>query len=153
MGDFDFLTGRWKIHHRRLKECMAGCDQWYSFETDYEAYQLLDGIANADRLVGEMDGKPFEGASVRTYDPVLDEWTIYWTDIWNSDLRAQARGRFEDGTGVFYGKEKHSGKTYRMRFLWKNISTTRASWEQAYQDPETGEWETNWIMDFEKCGD
>lgn len=129
---------------------MAGCDEWITFETSYEAWQLLTGLANADRLTGELDGKPFEGASVRTYDPVLREWTIYWTDIWNTDLRAQARGSFKDGVGTFYGKEVYRSKTYRMRFVWKDISDSFACWEQAYQHPDNAEWETNWIMEFSR---
>ena len=152
MGDFDFLSGKWTIRHRRLDKCMVGCDQWTTFETDYEAWQLLAGLANADRVFGHFNNKPFEGASVRTYDPVLKEWTIYWMDIWNTDLRAQARGRFDDGVGTFYGKEVYQGTTYRMRFLWRDITPASACWEQAYQDPVSGAWETNWIMEFTKTG-
>ena len=66
-------------------------------------------------------------------------------------MRAQARGQFEDGAGTFYGKETCKGKTYRMRFLWKHPSDDTAVWEQAYQNPASGEWETNWIMEFQRC--
>lgn len=149
-GDFDFLTGRWTIRHRRLEEVMAASDRWTTFDTDYEAWVLLDGAASFDRLTGRLDGKPFEGVSVRSFDRDTGEWTIYWMDGWNTRLREQVRGRFADGVGTFYGTETHRGVTYRMRFLWKEISAESARWEQAYQDPESGEWETNWIMDFSR---
>lgn len=148
MGDFRFLVGLSKIHHRRLKECMAGSDEWKAFDTSYEAWEMLDGAASIDRVSGELDGKPFEGASVRTYDSESDTWTIYWMDVWNSNLREQVRGSFESGVGTFYGTEVYRGTTYRMRFLWKDITDESARWEQAYQHPETGDWETNWTMDF-----
>lgn len=148
MSDFGFLRGKWIIRHTRLKESMADSDEWITFETGYEAWDMLDGAASLDRVFGEVDGKPFEGVSVRTYDDETGEWTIYWMDTWNTTLREQVRGRFESGVGTFYGTEDYRGTTYRMRFLWKNITDTTARWEQAYQDPKTGNWETNWIMEF-----
>ena len=148
MNDFGFLPGKTLIRHRRLKESMAGSDEWITFDTGYEAWTMLDGAASIDRVFGEIDGEPFEGLSVRTYDRETGEWTIYWTDSWNTTLREQVRGRFEGDVGTFYGKEEYRGVTYRMRFLWKDITDTTARWEQAYQHPETGEWETNWTMDF-----
>ena len=153
MKDFDFLRGMRVIHHQRLNESMVGSDEWTEFETNYEAWTMLDGAASVDRVFGEIDGKPFEGVSVRTYDTESDTWTIYWMDVWNSNLREQVKGRFESGVGTFYGTETYRGVTYRMRFLWKDISDASARWEQAYQHPETGDWETNWIMDFYKRAD
>lgn len=153
MKDFDFLHGMRIIRHQRLKESMVGSDEWIIFETNYEAWVMLDGAASIDRVFGEVDGKPFEGISVRTYDRDNDTWTIYWMDIWNSNLREQVKGRFESGIGTFYGTETYEGVTYRMRFLWKDITETSARWEQAYQHPETGDWETNWIMDFYKSSE
>ncbi len=148
MGDFSFLPGKRFIRHRRLKESMVGSNEWDSFGTHYEAWEMMGGAGSIDRVFGEIDGQPFEGVSVRTYDKERDEWVIYWMDIWNTALREQVRGRFQSGVGTFYGTEVYRGITYRMRFLWKDIHDATARWEQAYQHPETGEWETNWTMDF-----
>jgi hypothetical protein len=30
--DFDFLVGGWKIRNRKLKEPLAGCDEWDEFD-------------------------------------------------------------------------------------------------------------------------
>ena len=148
MSDFSFLRNMRVIHHRRLKESMAGSDEWTTFQTEYEAWDMLDGAASIDKVSGQIDGKPFEGVSVRTFDKDSNTWTIYWMDIWNTSLREQVKGQFDSDVGTFYGTEEYRGVTYRMRFLWKDITDTSARWEQAYQHPETGDWETNWIMDF-----
>ncbi len=129
---------------------MVGSEDWTTFETDYEGWSLLGGAASVDRVSGEMEGEPFEGVSVRTLAPDTGEWTIHWMDTWNTTLREQVRGRFEGGVGTFYGRETYRDVDYRMRFLWKDITKTSARWEQAYQHPETGDWETNWIMEFTK---
>ena len=31
-NDFDFLIGDWRVHHRRLKERLAGNHDWIEFE-------------------------------------------------------------------------------------------------------------------------
>ena len=147
-GQFGFLARMTTIRHRRLKESMAGSDEWSEFDTHYKAWDMLDGAGSIDRVWGVIGDAPFEGMSVRTFNPADDEWTIYWADTGNTTLREQVRGRFEDGVGTFYGTEDYRGVTYRMRFLWKDITDSSARWEKAYQDPESGDWETNWIMDF-----
>jgi hypothetical protein len=58
--DFDFLVGGWKIRNRKLKEPLSGRDEW-----------------------DEFDGKPFEGFTLRLFDPQTRLWTIYWTWEWN----------------------------------------------------------------------
>ena len=30
--DFDFLFGDWQVHHRRLKERLAGSTEWIEFD-------------------------------------------------------------------------------------------------------------------------
>jgi hypothetical protein len=127
MNNFDFLTGKWTITHRRLENPFQPKPDWSTFETAYEAWSLLGGLASMDKVYGELKGEYFEGVSVRTYDKDKNEWTIYWMDVWNSTLREQVRGSFENGVGVFYGEEKHKGVTYPMRFLWKDISESRAA--------------------------
>lgn len=150
MHDFDFLFGKWTILHKRLLKPLEGADEWNAFVTDFEAWPLLGGLANMDRLSGDVNGKPLEGYSIRTYDKDTGEWTIYWMDSWNPALREQVRGRFEDGVGVFYGEEAYQGRTYPMRFMWENATPDTARWEQAYRHPQSGAWETNWVMEFTK---
>jgi len=146
--DFDFIYGEWTILHRKLKERMAGSDEWLEFETNYEAWPILNGLANADKAFGVVGGDYFEGMSIRTYDVEKDLWTIYWMDTSHPLLQEQVRGRFENGVGIFFGEEMLNGKTYRLRFLWKKNADDSLRWDQAFQDPETKEWETNWIMEF-----
>ncbi len=148
--DFDFIYGEWVITHKRLAKRMAGSKEWATFETQYEAWPILDGAANEDKAFGELESEYFEGRSLRTYDTVKDEWTIYWMDTSNPQLVEQVRGGFSDGVGLFYGEEVYEGKTYRMRFEWRRISEDQLRWDQAFQDPETLDWEVNWIMEFRR---
>ncbi|HEY6296412.1 MAG TPA: hypothetical protein VIX15_12165 [Streptosporangiaceae bacterium] len=46
--DFDFLHGRWRIDHRRLKEWLAGCEEWEEFTTRLECRPVLGGAGHLD---------------------------------------------------------------------------------------------------------
>lgn len=151
--DFDFIFGEWTITHKRLAERMAGSQDWIEFTTNYDAWPILNGAANEDKAYGDVNGAYFEGRSLRTYDSKEDEWTIYWMDTSNPQLVEQVRGRFTNGEGLFYGTEPYNGRDYRLRFIWRKISDDELYWEQAFQDPSTQDWETNWIMEFNRKPD
>ena len=148
VSDFDFLKGRRRVLNRRLQQRLAGCDEWDEFELGYEFSSMLAGQLNVDRLFGELGGKPFEGVSVRSYDPVQDEWTIYWADCRHPRLTENVRGRFVDGVGLLYGVATCDARRVIVRFRWELRKDGRARWEQAYFDLESDQWETNWTMDF-----
>ena len=75
---------------------------------------------------------------------------FHWMSKGYPHLTEQVRGRFQNGVGVFYGKETNAGRDFRMRFRWKMITEEHAFWEQAYEDPETGEWQVNWTLDLRR---
>src|SRR4051812_11665056 len=47
-SDFDFLTGTWLVHHRKLRERLAGCTDWDEFESTFEARTQLNGLVSID---------------------------------------------------------------------------------------------------------
>src|SRR5207244_8679775 len=47
-NDFDFLFGRWRVHHRRLRERLAGCNEWQEFDGTSVAQPILGGLGNID---------------------------------------------------------------------------------------------------------
>ena len=78
--DFDFLLGEWKIRNRKLTEPLAGCDDWKEFDATQHCHQILQGLGDYDVFSAEFDGKPFEGFTLRLFDPQTRLWTLYWAD-------------------------------------------------------------------------
>lgn len=150
--DFDFLIGhRWRVRNRVLAERLAGSTDWREFEaTLRDGMAIAGGLGNVDRFVAVRDGEPFEGNSLRLFDPKTQEWTIYWIDSRDPVPRFQVRGRFEGDAGTFYGEDVFGDRSVRLRFLWKVASPTSARWEQAYWDEAADNWETNWTMEFDR---
>jgi len=151
--DFDFLFGHeWRVENRVLRERLAGCTEWDEFSARLsDVRPLLGGLANCDRFSGVRDGKPFEASSLRVFDPTEETWHIYWLDTLRYRIEPQVSGRFVDGVGELYGQDRFEGRTVDLRFLWTDVDGPTPRWEQAYRDPSTGEWETNWVMEFHRA--
>jgi hypothetical protein len=144
--DFDFLFGSWKVHNRYLRGRLQGSTEWVEFESRCEAMPLLHGLANLDRYTSERDGRPFEGMTLRLFDPATGQWTLHWADSAHPGrLIPPMIGAFRGDVGEFFGDEFVDGKRVLCRFLWMR-ETPR--WEQAFSDDGGTTWETNWTMTF-----
>ena len=78
-SDFDFLPGEWNVHNRRLRERLAGSEEWEEFEATSVARHILGGCGNEDEFRTDYDGG-FVGMSFRFFDPTSRQWSIYWAD-------------------------------------------------------------------------
>ena len=75
--DFDFLTGAWHVHHRRLRHALAGSTEWYAFDGTCR-FQTIFDFGNMDENVLDMPSKRVYGVTVRFYNRTTHEWSIYW---------------------------------------------------------------------------
>lgn len=153
LHDFDFLVGDWRVHHRRLKERLAGSHEWVEFEGTCSMRPLMGGYSNVDDNVMNMPGGAYRGVGLRAYDPKTGQWAIWWLDsrMPFNPLDPPVKGRFENGVGTFYADDTLRGKPIRMRFIWSHITKTSAHWEQAFSPDGGKTWETNWLMEFERA--
>jgi hypothetical protein len=152
--DFDFYMGKWRVHHRRLKERLAGNTEWQEFEGTSEAWPLLDGAGNIDDNVLELPGGTYRAVSLRSFDPDTQQWSIWWLDGRSprGPLDPPVVGSFKDGVGTFLANDTFHGQPIVVRFIWSNITETSTRWEQAFS-PDGGEtWEVNWIMESTRIG-
>ncbi len=146
--DFDFWMGSWTVHNRRLRERLAGCEEWDEFDSTVVARPLLDGMGNEDEFRTDFDGG-FVGMSLRFFDPRTRQWWIYWADTRRCGrLDPPVVGAFEGDVGVFEGEDTFDGRPILVRFVWSGVTTETPRWEQAFSEDGGETWETNWIMDF-----
>lgn len=148
--NFDFLVGKWSIINKRLKERLNNSKEWDTFPAIMESERIMNGLCVMDEFKTNHFGNDFSGLSIRILNPKTNEWTIYWADSANPELKMteQVVGKFNNGIGEFFGTEIFKGKEVKLRFLWKRISEETAYWDQAYFDEINQKWETNWIMEF-----
>lgn len=150
--DFDFLVGRWRVHHRKLQTRLANKNDWIEFDGTLAAQKLMDGYANVDDNTFAVAGGAYRGVALRSFNAKSRTWSIWWLDSRTplGPMDPPVRGRFQQGVGTFYGDDVFDGRPIRVRYIWSKIAARTAHWEQAFSVDGGATWETNWLMDFER---
>jgi hypothetical protein len=149
-SDFDYLIGNWNIRNRRLKEPLAGSDEWDEFDATQEFRLILLGLGNVDIFHTELDGKPFEGLTVRLFDPQTRLWTIYWADSNAMTLDGGKVGSFDGDEGEFFSREVAAGKDVIVKFRWDKRHVDAPIYSRAFSADAGRTWEWNWYSKFSR---
>jgi hypothetical protein len=149
-SDFDYLIGRWNIRNRTLNEPLAGSDEWREFNATQEFSLVLLGLGNVDRFHTQLDGKPFEGLTVRLFDPHTRLWTIYWADSNAMKLDGGKVGSFDGDEGDFFGRERVAGKDVIVKFHWNKRDPESPVYSRAFSADAGETWEWNWYSHFSR---
>jgi hypothetical protein len=149
--DFDFLIGKWKVHHWRLNGRLVGSHDWVEFDGTSEMRMTMNGMGTFDDNYVGLPSGPYWATGLRGYDPKTKTWAIWWLDARQPhtlDSPTVGNFDFKDGVGTFVGDTVNNGKTVLCRYTWSKITKNSAHWEQA-ESPDHGKtWEVNWRMDF-----
>jgi hypothetical protein len=152
LHDFAFQTGSWIVTHRKLAGRLVGSTDWLEFDGTCQAWEVLDGAGNVDDFVFNDPNGRYCAATFRRLDRATGEWAIHWADGRREGLDPPLRGRFDRGTGLFFGTDHLDGRSILVRFIWSDITPDRARWEQAFSPDNGTTWETNWVMTFRRAG-
>jgi len=113
----------------------------------------LGGLGNIDDNILELPGDPYRAVTMRSFDPKAQQWAIWWLDGRKPHrFDVPMVGSFADGIGTFLADDNFNGKPIKVRFLWSRITLQSCRWEQAFSEDGGHNWETNWVMDFERTG-
>ncbi|MDX1935475.1 MAG: hypothetical protein SFU21_00075 [Flavihumibacter sp.] len=149
-NDFDFYEGKWKLHNKKLKTRLNNCTEWIEFESTQEMYRVLHGLGNIDNFLASFDGVPFEGMSVRLFNPKTKLWSIYWADSNEGVLQPPVVGSFDNDIAHFFAKDVFNGKDILVVFRWNIKDRLNPVWSQAFSEDKGKTWEWNWYMFFSK---
>jgi len=144
--DFDFFEGKWKLRNRKLKSRLNGCTEWIEFDSTQEMYRVLNGLGNIDNFLATFNGEPFEGMTVRLFNPSTKLWSIYWADSNQGKLDPPVQGSFENNVGHFITKDIFNGREILVVFRWDARDKDNPVWSQAFSADRGKHWEWNWYM-------
>src|SRR5690242_21712732 len=65
--DFDFLIGKWKVHHWRLKDRLADSHEWVEFDGTSELWMTMDGHGTIDDNYIGLPSGPYRAVGIRGY--------------------------------------------------------------------------------------
>jgi len=147
--DFDFLVGKWTMYHRRLNKRLENCKDWTEFESRDDDHNILHGLGNVDsyytnELPG-MEGKDFEGYTLRLFNPKTKLWSLYWVPSTTGVLDPPVVGSFENKIGHFFGTDTFNGKKIVFIFRWDVRNPNEPVWGQAFTADSGRTWEWNWF--------
>jgi hypothetical protein len=149
-SDFDYLVGKWNIRNRTLTEPLVGSDEWKDFDATQECNPVLVGLGNVDIFHTEFDGEPFEGLTLRLFDPRTRLWTIYWADSDGMTLDDGKVGSFDNDEGEFFGREVVADKDVIVKFHWDKSDLEAPIYSRAFSADGGRSWEWNWHSTFSR---
>jgi hypothetical protein len=149
-NDFDFYTGNWNLHNKKLKSRLTNCTEWIEFDATVKMYKVLNGMGNIDQIITSFDGVPFEGMSVRFFNPQTRLWSIHWADTGTLKLDTPTVGSFDTDFGHFFTTDLLNGKKIVVVYRWDIRDKNQPVWSQAFSDDDGATWEWNWYMYFSR---
>ncbi len=142
-GEFDFLSGEWRIAHRRLK----GPVDWDVFEGEATCWSILGGVVSVEELC--IPARDFSGMGLRTLDAANGVWLDYWMNARvGVPGSAGVPGRFVDGVGNFDTPDAEDGQPVIYRGCWDQITASSCRWRQGVSRDGGATWDWNWIMEW-----
>jgi hypothetical protein len=146
-NDFDFLAGKWTMDNKRLKTRLNNSTEWIEYKsTDENFGTLLNGLGNLDiyrTTFNQVNNKPYEGLTLRLFNPETRLWSLYWVDSNLGVLDPPVVGSFEGNIGTFYCKDVFQGKKILVMFKWDKTDPENPVWSQAFSEDNGKTWEMN----------
>ena len=145
-GDFDWLTGEWRIAQRRKPSPTAA---WDVFEGEATCWSILGGVCHIEEL--RIPARNFSGMGLRLLDVEKRVWSDHWVNAKSGVVFTPGQtGSFEHGAGVFFSEDKDDQGDLIALGLWDNIGPRNCRWRQAVSRDRGATWDVSWIMDWSR---
>jgi hypothetical protein len=147
IGDFDFLTGEWKIKLRKFDT--SGPNGKKERDASATVHRVLGGRVSIEEL-RNGDGS-FWGMGVRTWHPKTKQWADHWTSAQDGVVNPPQLGQFVDGAGIFLLEELDEGKPLKIRATWDQITSRSCRWYQELSSDGGKTWARDTYMDWTRA--
>ena len=146
--DFDAFLGKWQVRHRRLKQRLAGSNEWEEFDGTSHWQSILGGSANFNESIVHRSGETYQSLGLRAYDAKTDVWTDWSLSGRDpTKITVDGVGRFANDIGTFFADDTFADKPIRVRGTFTSLSARAMRWEQAFSPDGGRTWETNYVME------
>ena len=142
--EFDFWLGTWDID-QKIKQPGG---EWQSYKARTTVTSDLDGHIITEHWEGtvclpweNMTAPEYRKAlSVRSFDPVTQQWSIHWIDTRNRRFVPTYSGTFQNGRGDFYVQMREE----QTRISFYDITPHTLQW--SFSTYRQNEWQELWTM-------
>jgi len=142
-GDFDFLTGEWRIENRMIKPGTQA--EWIEFPGEATVHRILGGVGSVEEL--RIPARNFSGMGLRLLDVERRIWVDHWVNANSGVVTVPGQeGVFRDGAGTFTSEETIDGVRNIYRGVWDGITPTSCRWTQSASSDGGKTWAYSWYM-------
>jgi hypothetical protein len=139
-GDFDFLSGEWRIKNRRRKGA-----EWDEFDSEATVHGILKGVVSVEEL--RIPARNFSGMGLRALDIERKLWADFWVNAKSGVVGSTPSwGSFTNGVGTWDADDVEDGKPVIYRGQWDQITPTSCRWFQAASHDDGKTWKESWVM-------
>lgn len=143
-GDFDFLSGEWKIQNRRMQD-----GRWDEFDGEATVHGILQGVGSIEEL--RIPARNFSGMGLRLLDLEAKLWADYWVNGRSGVLAPPpAWGSFVDGAGIWDSDDTDGSQPIIVRGVWDQVTPDSCRWYQAVSRDDGQTWHENWVMHWHR---
>jgi hypothetical protein len=144
-GDFDFLSGQWKIKHKQWKD-----GAWDLFDGEATVHALLSGVASVEEL--RIPARNFSGMGLRLLDIERKLWADHWVNSKSGVLTPPPSwGSFVDGVGIWDAEDTEGDTPTIVRGAWDQITPRSCRWYQAVSRDNGKTWQERWVMNWQRA--
>jgi hypothetical protein len=144
-GDFDFLTGEWRIHNKFLEG-----NTWIEFPGEATVVAILNGICSVEEL--RIPARNFSGMGLRLLDVEKNVWSDHWVNARSGVVAVPGQlGVFADGVGTFTSEDTDEKGKVTYRGVWDRITPRSCRWFQGWSRDGGKSWTDTWYMDWTRA--
>ena len=143
-GDFDFLTGEWRVHNRSIVN-----GEWLEYPGEATVHAILAGVGSVEEL--RIPARNFSGMGLRLLVVEKRVWADHWVNARSGVVTVPGQlGSFENGAGIFITDDVAGGAPGEYVGVWDNITPGSRRWRQASSRDGGQTWDQNWIMEWSR---
>lgn len=141
-GDFDFLTGEWRIHNRFREN-----GTWIEFPGEATVMPVMGGVGSVEDL--RIPARNFFGMGLRLLDANTRIWSDHFVNKRSGVVAVPGQtGGFVDGVGTFLSEDRDGDTVVWYRGVWDRITPTTCRWYQSASRDLGATWDDSWYMDW-----
>jgi hypothetical protein len=141
-GDFDFLTGEWRIHNRFREN-----GNWIEFAGEATVVPVMAGVGSVEDL--RIPDRNFYGMGLRLLDVERGIWSDHFVNKRSGIVTVPGQtGGFIDGVGTFLSEDRDGDTVIWYRGVWDRITPTSCRWFQGTSRDLGATWDDSWFMDW-----
>lgn len=130
--DFDFNTGVWHTHIRRILDPLSGSTRTIELDGTVTVRKVWDGRALLEEIETDGPNGHWEGLSLFLYNPAAHQWSQNFVNSKVGQLTTPLIGSFSNGRGELFGQDTIDGRTILVRGVWSDIKANSHQYEESY---------------------